>query len=432
MRTPGLALLLWAMALAASAQERIHIDIRGSAGRDYQVAVQRFIAEEGTQELRDGFHDALVSGLRFSGLFGVVPPQAFLEPEETQDFDSDALACDSWRAIGADALVQGKLEQVRGRLRANVKIWDIVRCSMQGRPARKDGDPEQFGLLARSLADDIVERFTGRRGVSSTQIAFVSDMQGNKEVFVMEADGADRRRVTGNGTINLFPAWAPDGGSLLYTSFKDGRPDLWLVFRGPRTGARLLEQPHDKYRGVWGTDGGPLAVVMNQAGNTDIYTVDREGRLLDRLTDGESIETSPSWSPDGQQLAFMSDRSGTPQIYLLHVPTGRVRRLTYEGRYNASPAWSPTGEWIAYMARTGASFDLYLIDPVSGYTTPLVLHPRSDEDPAWAPDGRKLAFASSRRGRYDLYRIDVDGGNLVRLTEDFGNCTNPAWSGWPR
>ena len=126
----------------------------------------------------------------------------------------------------------------------------------------------------------------------------------------------------------------------------------------------------------------------------------------------------------------MSDRSGSPQIYVKNLETRRIRRLTYEGTYNASPAWSPTGEWIVYMARTGSSFDLYLIDPESGYTTPLVLHPRSDEDPAWAPDGRKIVFASTRRGRYDLYRIDLDGGNLVRLTEDFGNCTNPSWSGW--
>ena len=426
----ALALVLLGVALPARGQERIHIDIRGSAGRDYQVAVQRFEAEGEAAQLRDDFHAGLIAALDYSGLLKVVPPEAFLAPQETRDFESSAIDCSNWRGIGADALVRGRLEVTRDRLRAHIKIWDTIRCRMQGKQARKDGDPQQFVLLARALADDIVERFTGRRGVASTQIAFVSDGEGNKEVVVMEADGSNKRRVTRNGAINLFPAWSPDTRSLLYTSFKGGRPDLWMIFRGPRQGAKLLDQPYDKYRGVWAPSDGQLAVVMNLAGNTDIYSVDKRGNVLDRLTNGRSIETSPAWSPDGKQLAFVSDRSGSPQIYVKDLGTRRIRRLTYEGNYNASPAWSPTGEWIVYMARTGSSFDLYLIDPESGYTTPLVLHPRSDEDPAWAPDGRKIVFASTRRGRYDLYRIDLDGGNLVRLTEDFGNCTNPSWSGW--
>ncbi len=432
MRALGLLVTALMLALPTKAQEQIHIDIRGSAGRDYQVAVQRFAAEGDAAVMRDEFHDALVEGLDYSGLLKVVPQDAFLESEETQNFTSSTLNCDNWRGIGADALVQGRLELVRGRLRAHLKIWDTIRCRMQGKQARKDGDPVQASLLARALADDIVERFTGRRGVSSTQIAFVSDTGGNKEVFVMEANGKNRRRVTGNGAINLFPGWSPDTNSLVYTSFKGGRPDLWLIYRGPRKGSKLLDQPYDKYRGVWAPEDGALAVVMNLAGNTDIYSVDSRGEVLERLTNGRSIETSPSWSPDGKQLAFVSDRSGSPQIYVKDLRSGRDRRLTYQGSYNASPAWSPTGEWIVYMARTGTSFDLYLIDPESGYTTPLVLHPRSDEDPAWAPDGRKLIFASTRRGRYDLYRIDLDGRNIVRLTEDFGSCTNPAWSSWPR
>ncbi len=432
MRPLAALLLLLGLALPARGEERIHIDIRGSAGRDYQVAVQRFAAEDEAVELRDSFHAALVSGLAFSGLLKIVPPEAFLEPEETVGFGRSSLACDSWRGIGADALVQGRLEIVSGRLRAHVKIWDTIRCRLQGEQARKDGDPGQHALLARALADDIVQRFAGRRGVASTQIAFISDTEGNKEVFVMEADGSNKRRVTGNGSINLFPGWSPDTNALVYTSFKDGRPDLWLIFRGPRKGAKLLSQPYEKYRGVWSPNGGPLAVVMNLAGNTDIYSVDEQGNVLERLTNGRSIETSPSWSPDGKRLAFVSDRSGSPQIYVKDLASGRIRRLTYEGSYNASPAWSPTGDWIVYVARTGSSFDLYLIEPESGYTTPLVLHPRSDEDPAWAPNGRKIVFTSTRRGRYDLYRIDVDGRNLVRLTEGFGSCTNPAWSGWPR
>ena len=414
-----------------AAEDRLAIDIRGSGGRDYQIAVQGFAAEGSAAMLRDDFHRALSDALEFSGLFVLVSEDAFLEPLVTQDYERATLACANWRGIGSDVLVEGEISLDGDALQVRSRVWDTVRCRRQGPAVRKRGALDTLDKMARSLADEIVERFTGVRGVASTQIAFVSTENGNKEVYLMESDGANKRRVTSNGTINLFPSWSPDATSLVYTSFKSGYSDLWMVFRGPRTqGRRLLDLPEAKYRGVWSPDDGRVAIVMSRGGNTDLFTVKKSGRGLERLTRDRSIETSPTWSPDGSELAFVSDRSGAPQIYVKNLKSGEERRLTFQGKYNASPAWSPNGQWIAYAAQTGSSFDLYLIDPETGYTTPLVIHPRSDEDPAWSPDGRKLVFSSNRRGRGDLYRIDVDGRHLARLTHDFGACSNPAWSGW--
>ena len=97
-------------------------------------------------------------------------------------------------------------------------------------------------MLAHLVADDIVERFTGRRGVSSTEIAYVSDNgRKNKEIWVMSADGTNKRRVTNNGSINLFPSWSPDGKTLAYTSFKGGMSELYLLYRGTKPGAKLIQ-----------------------------------------------------------------------------------------------------------------------------------------------------------------------------------------------
>ena len=289
--------------------------------------------------------------------------------------------------------------------------------------------------MARRVADDVVLRFTGVRGVSGTQIAFISDESGNKELYIMEADGSRRRKITRNGNINLFPDWSKDASELLYTTFLRGTPDVRVVRRGNRPGGKLLEPPakfkqSERLRAVFGPGEGWATVVMTVEDNTDIYLMRRDGKETRRLTEERSIEVSPSWSPDGKQLAFASDRSGSQQIYILETDTGFVRRLTYRGNYNATPAWSPTGEWIAYAARTQNTLDLYLIDPVSGYTVPLVVHERTDEGPSWSPDGRKIAFSSDRRGRREVYTIDIDGRNLRRLTQDFGNSSNPAWANW--
>lgn len=418
------------LALQARAEDRLHVDVHGSGGRDYQVAVQRFSAGEGALEFPGPFYEELTQGLAFSSVFKVVDPEAFLEPRETRDFEARVIPCDNWRAIGADALVQGRLERERGRLRARFQVWDVLRCRRQGDRQYFEDAPEALRALARRVADEIVYRFSGRRGVSATQIAFISDRAGNKEVYVMEADGSNRRRVTGNGSVNLFPGWSADGATLVYTSLRKGRFDLLTLARGRRPAGPLLTAPDQKYRGVWHPRDGTLALTMHRDGNTDLYTVRKNGRKLRRLTTSRAIENSPTWAPDGKQIAFVSDRSGSPQLYVKDLKSGEERRLTYRGSYNATPAWSPNGNWIVFSALTGSNFDLYLIDPETGYTTPLVVHPRGDEDPAWSPDGRKIVFSSSRRGRKELYQIDLDGRNLRRVTSGFGNCTNPAWSPW--
>jgi TolB protein len=430
----GLALVGGLGVGTARAEDRLRIDVTDPSGRKFQVAVQRFqVSEPGEQDLRDRFYAALVEAIEFSGVLQSVKPEAFLGPTETQDYENRFLPCENWTGIGADALVQGRLERIGSTLRARFRVWDTVRCRMQGKPARFEAKADSESLLARRLADEIVYRFTGRRGVSATQIAFVSDETGNKEIYVMEADGSGIRRVTGNGSINLFPSWSPEGDTLVYTSYRSGRPGLWMISRGRRRTGPFLESSRAvTYRGVWAPGNGHLALVMNEDANTDIFMVEGSGRGLRRLTFGRSIETSPSWSPDQQRLAFVSDQSGAPQIYVRDMRSGQVRRLTFEGSYNASPSWSPTGEWIAYAAQTSSNFDLYLIDPDTGYTTALVLHPRSDEDPHWSPDGRKIVFTSSRRGRKEIYTVDIadPAGSLRRLTAGKGNSSNPAWSPW--
>ena len=421
--------LLLTLAVPASAQ-RIRVDVTGS-DRPIPVAVQRFAIDPASSGMSEEFYQALVAGLDFSSVAVHVNPQAFVESKVTRDFEAPGVPCENWRAIGAEGLVQGELRVVQGKAQARFRVWDTSRCRMLGDVAFRERDRAELGLLARVVADDIVERFTGRRGVSSTQIAFVSDNgRRNKEIWFMEADGSGKRRVTNNGSINLFPAWSPDGKTLLYTSFKAGMSELYVLYRGNKPGARLINTKDEKYRGVWQANNGKIAAVVSRQGNTDIYSISTNGSSPQRLTESRAIETSPTFSPDGRKMAFVSDRSGGPQVWIKDLDTGEERRLTFSGVYNASPAWSPTGEWIAYAAQAGNNFDIYLINPEGTFTTPLVTHARGDEDPAWSPDGRKLAFSSNRRGRKEIYRVDIDGRNATVLTDGSGNCTNPSWSSW--
>jgi TolB protein len=434
----ALAAGLFGLAAAGSAETRPPILVTDPTGRTYRAAVQRF-AELGPG--RDPARPArlredLVRALEFSGLFTSIGTEAFLGPQETPSLDGALPVCANWSQIGADALVEGETRASGADLAVEFRVADVARgCLSLARKVYRGAASDET-RLARVIADDVVAAFTGTRGVSDTEIAFVSDRSGAKEIYVMEADGSNARRATRNRSINNFPDWSPDGRDIVYTSYREGaRPALYLLTRGGNSPGRILRGfagGAQLYRAVFDPEGERLAVVASHDGAAEIYVVGRGGRNPRRLTHDRSIDIGPAWSPDGRQLAFVSDRTGSPQIYVMSADGGGLRRLTYDGSYNTSPAWSPDGRWIAYETRANGQFDVWLIDPEGTVNVPLVTHPRSDESPSWSPDGRKLAFASTRRGRSDIYVVDVTGENLQRLTEGAGENTSPSWGPWRR
>ncbi|MBW2290363.1 MAG: PD40 domain-containing protein, partial [Deltaproteobacteria bacterium] len=345
--------------------------------------------------------------------------------------------CVDWTTVGADAFVEGTIEVDDRRFSVEFRIWDTGRCQRLLRKRYRQDVGLDPTALARRIADDVVEAFIGVRGVSASEIAFVSDRTGSKEIYLMDADGSRQRAVTANGSINNFPSWAPDGKSIAFTSYRHrNQPNVFVSTRGRGKPQRLLtglRREQSQYRAVFGPDGNSLAVVMSDGKPSELYSVKMSTRKYKRLTNNRSIDVSPAWSPNGEQLAYVSDRTGSPQVYIMNADGSDSRRITFNGSYNTAPTWSPDGKWIAYETRIGGQFDIWLIDPGGRTNVPLVSHPRSDEAPSWAPNSRKLVFSSTRRGRADIYVIYVGGGGKARrITSGAGNNTAPAWGPYPR
>ncbi len=403
--------------------------------RAFRAAVQRFALARDDVDA-DRFRQKLSAALEFSSVFTAIDEEAFLGPLQSSGLSSTAPRCVDWTPIGADALVEGQFEGTTGgEFSVEFRAVDVVRCRSALRK-RYSGRVADADLIARKIADDIVGAFTGTPGVSSTELAFLSDRGGNTEVFVMEVDGTRARAVTSDRALKGFPNWSVDGSSIVYMSYQYRRlPQLFrIVRRGVAKPGRILKglKPGTAvYRGVHAPDGDSLAVVVSIDGVPDLFRTDLTGNRPERLTRNPAIDVSPSWSPDGSQLVFVSDRTGSPQLYVMNADGSGTRRLTFDGGYNSAPAWSPDGRWIAYEARLQGQFDIWLIDPMGQVNVPLVDHPRSDESPAWSPDSRKLAFHSTRRGRPDIYAVDVDGRNIVRLTQGEGNNKQPHWGPRP-
>ncbi|MCH8891665.1 MAG: PD40 domain-containing protein [Myxococcales bacterium] len=414
------------------AAERPAVVVTSGKEQKFSVALQKFAGGPDAEAYREG----LAAALEFSNLFRLIDRKAFLGQTTTQTLAARAgFECIEWSTIGAEVFVEGALRVDGGQFVAEFSVWDLAGCQRKLRRRYRQLSSADAIILAKRMADDIVEVLTGARGVTSTELTFVSKRGGNSEIFVMDADGGNQRAATANRSINNFPSWSPSGDAIVYTSYRvENRPKLFLSTRGRGKPGRILSKLSDmpQYRAVFHPDGRELAVVMTPSGSTEIYRVNLDGKNLRRLTQNRSIDVSPSWSPDGRKIVFVSDRSGSPQIYLMDANGSNARRLTFDGDYNTNPAWSPDGRWIAYQARVGGQFDIWLIDPEGSVNLPLVSHPRNDESPCWSPDSRKIAFSSTRRGSADIYLIDSSGDDLRRLTRSPGDDTSPSWGPYPR
>lgn len=429
MRTSVLVVALIAAAAAAVAPARgdVRTTIVGPGVTRYPIAVAPLKQIAGGAGER--FTQVLARDLELSGLFRVLPRDAYIESSQTAGVTAEVINFENWSVIGALALVKGTAERQGNDLTIEARLFDVGQHrQLAGRRFRGVAGDES--RMANRFADEVIGTFTGQRGPFDSQIAFLSTRGGRfKDVYVMAADGEDVRRITNENTLNLSPSWAPDGRSLVLTSFRGGNPDLYAIGLGRGTWTRLSALRGLNLGGRWSPDGRQIAVTLEFDGNPEIAILNADGSLARRLTEHWAVDVSAGWSPDGTQLVFCSDRSGTPQIYVMGADGGGVHRVSSAGRYNTSPSWSPKGDRIAYATRAEGRFQIVTVKS-DGSDARQVTSVGSNEDPSWSPDGRYLVFSSKRGGLAKLYLSDLSGAHQAELTTGGGGDTSPAWSGW--
>lgn len=417
-------------ALSGPVAAQVHVQIDEPGSKALPIAVSPFKSLSG----RDGgaagveFADILSRVLPLSGIFKVITRDAYIEPPDPQTEETINFA--NWSVIGALALVKGSVSQEGDQLVVEARLFDVPqRLQLMGKRYR--GGPGDIRRMANKFADEIMGQLNESRGPFNSRVAFLSTRGGRfKDLYTMSLDGGDVKRVTTANTLNFSPAWAPNAGSLLLSSYRTGSPDLFSIDLFSAKWTLFAAFPRHTLGGRWAPDGRSLAVTRETEGNTDIYLLNSDGTVRRQLTDHWAIDVSPAWSPDGSQIAFCSSRAGTPQIYVMDVRGGGLRRVTFEGSYNTSPSWSPKGDRIAYTARLSGRFQVFTVR-VDGTDVRQVTRSSGDsEDPVWGPDGRYLIFSSTRAGRARLYVADAAGTSQVELTHGEGDDTSPTWSGW--
>ncbi|MBM2838099.1 MAG: domain protein beta Propeller [Deltaproteobacteria bacterium] len=388
------------------------------------IAIPNLSADGEAAVIASKVSEVITSDLETSGILNILDKAIYPADPLKAELSPEMIDFKPWLAIGAEALVKGKVVMEGRSLTVDARLYDVT-AGRQVMKSSNKRDAKELRKVAHELADSIIENLTGEKGVFSTRIAFVSNVRGNKEIFTMDYDGEGVEAVTQNGSINISPGWSPDGSAISYVSFKEGRSAVYI--KEVRSGNdRRLSLPEGTSMGAsWAPDGQRLAVVISRNGNADIYAVNRDGSDLTRLTDSWGLDVSPSWSPTGKEIAFVSDRGGNPQIYIMDSSGGNIRRLTFDGKYNASPSWSSKGDRIAFAGISDGKFEIFTINPDGSGLMRLTTDAENNEGPMWSPDGRFITFSSAKGG--GIYIMRSDGTGRKKVTSMKGRATNPSW-----
>jgi hypothetical protein len=230
-------------------------------------------------------------------------------------------------------------------------------------------------------------------------IVFVSNRDGNAEIYSCNADGSGIRRLTN------------DGGT-------DGQP-------------------------VWSFDGKRIAFVSSRTGVSEIYIMNADGSNVTQRTFSKSNCNSPTWSPDGTMIAFSMEGYDGDSIWLVGTTNGAPTLLLGKEGTEKQPVWSPDGTTIAMSCELigyAYHFNIYTIKPDgTGFTgkpllTGLIGGYNEFTWPSWSPDGKKLAvtFTSPRSLQSGITNIGVanaDGSGLTVVTSSSNLLVGTSWSG---
>ena len=227
---------------------------------------------------------------------------------------------------------------------------------------RADTDPTGAVLRVTSIVDDNANNFHARPSPDGSRIAFDSDREGGRAVYVADANGRNVRRVSGQGW-SAVPSWSPDGRTLAFVRAEPGE-----------------KRPEDRPWNLWVTD--------LDSGETRRLTNYRYGQTW-----------AAAWFPDGQRIAYSHEK----RLIIRSLDGGdeRVFNTPIEGRLIRTPAVSPDGRRVMFQVHKDGA---WLLDVEKGAMR-RVLTDATAEEFTWSPDGRRVAYHSRKAGGWGVWMM---------------------------
>ena len=387
MRATVALIACWGLVLLGGCgKNEVTIDIRGGDGRAVRLDADKVefkknrLVEAGTfsfMEIKRGSYPVRVVAGDFLDSKTLELEAAPLSGVENYKVTFDI-------PTGSNTAFKRQGTIVYASTRTNVRNWDIFTISVDGGEIRQLTDTREFEQHPNWSPDGRSVLFT------------YGDVMSNIDVYTMAEDGSDRRPLTEHPERDQRPSWSPDGGTIAFESQRDGDVAIWLMDADGGNKRKLVKGREPS----WSPDGGRIVFVSGQFDDNDeIYLIDADGSNRTRMTDGKKFDWYPNWSSQGNRLVFCSERFGGQELMLMRADGSAQTRITIaEKTYELEPVWSPDGKGVTYMGKMegDGEYDIYVMDAngfdLDDMATPAGLpvnltdnSDREDYSPDWRP-----------------------------------------------
>lgn len=282
-------------------------------------------------------------------------------------------------------------------------------------------------------------------------LAFSSDRDKTVHVYTIKPDGTDMRSTSSdNQTFDGLPMWSPDGKSIAFTSNQADDYEIWTMDEDGNNHKRLTHMAEWDGLPRWSPDGSKIVFVgerHDSAGfdSFEIFLMNPDGSDVKQIIDSETWgphpeedtirwNSVPTWSPDGSKILFSSNRGDAtlPLLYTMNPDGSDQKKFgLFFDVDGTDPDWSAVTNKIVFVRGSAAKGDIWVMDagsPIPGLTAKKITdNIDSNRSPVWSPDGKQIAFVSDKYGNDDIFIMNADGTNVRRVTYDKANDRHPTW-----
>lgn len=257
--------------------------------------------------------------------------------------------------------------------------------------------------------------------------------QSSEQICMMNADGSGLRRLTTEDNVrHFYPSMAPDGGSVVYSQYReDNVYEIYEFLLVDETAGRVTDRL-GVLTGPEISPDGKSIVFMRWTVASDqnqIWVMNRDGGNPRRVVNGTGWD--PTWSPDGAQILFASDRSGSNQLWIVNLDGSGLHRVSDLPSIRGRSDWSSQGQIVTYSG-TAWHREVYIMNADGSNTHQLSPSGGNSQGPGFSPDGEWVAFTAyfdhpGDINGCEIYIIRIDGSDLRRLTSNNYCDYQPRW-----
>ena len=253
------------------------------------------------------------------------------------------------------------------------------------------------------------------------KLVFMSDRDGDIEIYVVSVDGTGLRRLTNSPGRDAHPAFSRDGTKIAFQSPRGERqPQIYVMNADGSQQTRLTDLTG--FSGVpdWSPDDKQIAFQINLNPTLDpphwqLFRMNSDGSGLKQITHDNYNDQVPKWSPDGKRILFYSDKTGHNQIYTMRADGSDWQPVLTSQRDDSAATWSHDGQRILFTSDAGQGVNIYTYDLRTKNLKQLTTNAPGLGSPFWSTDEKTIAFTLTRGQQSDVYLMNADGSNQRKL-----------------